>query len=151
MQYQKFASDNHLFSHIFITAISFMINQTTTVFKTKLMRFIINKSTTAVDPQHSKVKEQDISLTRNYCIIVSIQIITSIHTFILKIQKILESRGLKHRYHLWTGPLKNHWINFSLSWTCHDQTGHIFFWLCQPKTFFDQLLISVNLYQNAKN
>ena len=100
MQYQKFASDNHLFSHIFITAISFMINQTTTVFKTKLMRFIINKSTTAVDPQHSKVKEQDISLTRNYCIIVSIQIITSIHTFILKIQKILESRGLKHRYHL---------------------------------------------------
>ena len=100
MQYQKFASDNHLFSHIVITAIPFMINQKNTVFKTKLMRFIINKSTTAVDPQHSKVKEQDISLTRNYCIIVSIQIITSIHTFILKIQKILESRELKHRYHL---------------------------------------------------
>ena len=32
------------------------------------------------------------SLNRNYCIIFSIQIVSSIHTFILKIQQILESR-----------------------------------------------------------
>ena len=32
-----------------------------------------------------------------------------------------------------------------------DQTGHIHFWLCPPKKFFDQLLIFVNLYQHAEN
>ena len=32
------------------------------------------------------------SLTRNYCIIFSIQIVSSIHTFILNIQQISESR-----------------------------------------------------------
>ena len=58
------------------------------------------RSTTAVDPQHLKVKQQGISLPRNYSIIVSIQIITSIHTFILKIQQILESHELKDKYHL---------------------------------------------------
>ena len=38
--------------------------------------------TTAVDPRHLKVKE-DISLTKNYCITISIQKITFIHKFIL--------------------------------------------------------------------
>ena len=56
--------------------------------------------------------------TRNYCIIVSIQIICSIHTLILKIHQILESRELKDHCHLWIGPPKNHWINFYLSWIC---------------------------------
>ena len=42
--------------------------------------------------RHLKVKEQHISLTKNYCIIVSIKIISSVHIFILKIQQILESR-----------------------------------------------------------
>ena len=31
------------------------------------------RTTTAVDPQHSKVKGQDICLTKNYCITISIQ------------------------------------------------------------------------------
>ena len=40
------------------------------------------------------------SLTRNYSIIISIQIISSIHKFILKIQQILESPELKDHCHL---------------------------------------------------
>ena len=35
--------------------------------------------------QHLKVKEKDISLTKNYCITVSIKKISSVHRFILKI------------------------------------------------------------------
>ena len=31
------------------------------------------RSTTSLDPQHLKVKESDISLTKNYCTIISIQ------------------------------------------------------------------------------
>ena len=74
---------NRLYQHIFFWSLKTTQKRYMILFKTK--------STTAVDPQHLKVKEQDISLTRNYCIIVSIQIISSIHTFILKIQQILES------------------------------------------------------------
>ena len=46
-------------------------------------------NTTAVD-SHLKVKdiEYDLGLTKNYCIIVCMQKISSIHTLILKIQQI---------------------------------------------------------------
>ena len=46
-------------------------------------------NTTAVD-SHLKVKdiECDVGLTKNYCIIVCMQKISSIHTLILKIQQI---------------------------------------------------------------
>ena len=44
-------------------------------------------------PQHLKVKE-DISLTKNYCITISIQKITFIHKFILKMQQMLGSHEL---------------------------------------------------------
>ena len=47
-----------------------------------------------MDPQHLKVKEKDISLTKNYCLTVSMQRISSIHTLILKIQHILGSHEL---------------------------------------------------------
>ena len=53
------------------------------------------KSTTAVDPWHFKVKEYDISLTKNYCINISIQKISSIYKLILKVQQILGSHELK--------------------------------------------------------
>ena len=53
------------------------------------------RSTTAVYPRHLKVKEQDISLTKNYCITISIKIISSIHIFILRIQQVLGSDELK--------------------------------------------------------
>ena len=53
------------------------------------------RSTTAVDPQHLKV-EEDISLTKNYCITISIQKISSIHKFILKMQQILGSHEPSH-------------------------------------------------------
>ena len=56
---------------------------------------ICNKKYNCSGPRHLKVKELNISLTRNYCITISIQLISSIHIFILKIQKILESLKLK--------------------------------------------------------
>ena len=58
-------------------------------------------STTKVDWQ-LKIKdiEYDVGLTKNYCIIVSIQKISSIHTLILKIQQILGSHELNKWSHL---------------------------------------------------
>ena len=115
-----------------------------------------------MDPQHLKVEEWDISLTRNYCITIKIQIISSIHIFILKIQQILGSCELKGHYHFWQSPPKNHWINFWLSWICSSMLETANFrvlWPDWPYPFlttptqqiFDQLLIFVNLYQHAKN
>ena len=47
------------------------------------------RSTTAVDPFQLKLKEKDISLTKNYyCITISIQEISSVQKFVLKIQQI---------------------------------------------------------------
>ena len=105
------------------------------------------KNTTAVGPQHLKVKEQDNSLTKNYCITINIKIISSIHIFIFKIQ-VLGSHELKSHCHLWQGTLKNDWINFQPSCICtsmqkirlyilesHDQTGHTHFWPCLPNKF----------------
>ena len=52
-----------------------------------------------------KVKdiEYNVSLTKNYCIKVSMQIISSIHTLILKTQQIL---GF-HELNKWSYPFKN--------------------------------------------
>ena len=47
------------------------------------------RSTTAMDPRHLKVKEKDISLTKKYCITISILKVSSIHKFIFKTKQIL--------------------------------------------------------------
>ena len=115
--------------------------------------FGLTRSTIAVDPQHLKVKEQDISLTKNYCITINIKIISSINIFNFKIQ-VLGSHELKIHCHFWQGPPKNDWITFQPSCMCtstqkirlfhllfeiqsifesHDQTGHTHFWPCPPK------------------
>ena len=54
-------------------------------------------STTPLDPEHLKVKdiEQDINLTKNYYITISMQKISSIQKFNFKIQQILGSHKLK--------------------------------------------------------
>ena len=47
------------------------------------------RSTTAVDPRQLKLKEKDISLTKNYYYVtISIQEISSVQKFVLKIQQI---------------------------------------------------------------
>ena len=98
---------------------------------------------------HLKVKdiEYNVGLTKNYCITVSMQKISSIHKLI---QQILGSHELNDYTHFWPGPPKNHWNNFLLSWICTtmqkissfhqfileiqpvlkscDQTGHTCFW-----------------------
>ena len=70
-------------------------------------------STTAVD-WHLKVKDirYDVALTKNYCIKVCMQKISSIHKVILKIEQILGSDELNINTHFWPQPPKNHWINF---------------------------------------
>ena len=57
--------------------------------------------TTPVD-WHLKVKdiEYDLNLTKNYCITVNMQKISSIHTLNLKIQQILGSHELFGHTHL---------------------------------------------------
>ena len=70
--------------------------------------------TTAVD-WHLKVRdiECDVSLTKNYCITVSMRKISSIHTLILKIQQILGYHELHNGHvHSRPHPLKNQWNNF---------------------------------------
>ena len=57
------------------------------------------RSTTAVDSQHLKVKEYDISLTKIYHITISIKISSSIHIFIHKIRQVLGSHELKSHCH----------------------------------------------------
>ena len=49
------------------------------------------RSKTTVDSWHLEVKQKDISLTKSYCITVSVQKISSIHKFIFKIKQILGS------------------------------------------------------------
>ena len=117
---------------------------------------LLSRSTTAVDPHHLKVKEQDISLTKNYCITINIKIISSIHIFIFKIQ-VLGSHELSY-CHFWQGTLKNYGINLQHSYICtsmqeirlfhlfsfeiqsvlesQDQTGHTHFWSCPPNKFW---------------
>ena len=123
-----------------------------------------NKKYNCSGPQ-KKVKEHDISLTKNYCITVNIKIMSSIHIFIFKIQ-VLGSHELKSHCHFWQGTLKNDWINFQPSCICtsmqkirlfhlfsfeiqlilesQDQTGHTHFWPCPPNKF-------LNLHQHGKN
>ena len=66
-----------------------------------VLTFNITRSTTAVNPQHLKVKWQDICLTKNYCISINIRRISSnfIHKFIIKIHQILGSHELKNHGH----------------------------------------------------
>ena len=62
------------------------------------------RDTTADYPQHLQV-EEDISLTKN-CITISIQKISSIHIFILKMQQILGSPELTGHNHFGPHPPK---------------------------------------------
>ena len=59
-------------------------------------------STTAVD-RHLKVKDiKHVGLTKNYCITVSIQKISSIHILIFKMHQIFESHELNGHAHFLT-------------------------------------------------
>ena len=71
---------------------------TSSKFKQIVYNTILTRSTTAVDPQHLKFKEWDISLTKNYWIIIKTKTITSIHIFIFKTQ-VLGSHELKSHCH----------------------------------------------------
>ena len=82
------------------------------------------RSTTAVDPQHLKVKQKYISLTKNYFITISIQKISSIHKFILKRQQILGYHELK---------------------------DHGLFMTTPTQKPLNQFLAFLNLYQHTKN
>ena len=129
-------------------------------------------NTTAVD-WHSKVKdiEHNVGLTKNYCMTVSMQKISSIHKLLLKIHWILGSRKLNGHAHFWPHPTKNQRNNFQFSWICTSMqkisSFHLFifemqsllrvWWLDLPhpflttQNFFDQLFIYKNLYQHTKN
>ena len=105
-----------------------------------------------------KVKdiEYNVGLTKNYCITVSMQKISSIHKLI---QQILGSHELNDHPHFWPGPPKNLWNNFLFSWICttmqkisllhrvpRPDWPHPF--LATPiQKIFDQILMYVNLYQ----
>ena len=122
-------------------------------------------STTAVD-RHLKVKdiEYDVGISKNYCLIVSMQKISSIHKLIFYIQQILVSRT-KWSYPFLTMPTqklsflnlhqhaKYQFIPSICSWDKFTFRVHWFDWPCPfltmstPK-FFDQLLIYVSLYQH---
>ena len=73
---------------------------------------LITRSTSEVDSRHWKVKEQDNSLTKNYCITISNKKISSIHKFILKTKQVLGCHEPKGHSYFWSLPPKNHWINF---------------------------------------
>ena len=111
------------------------------------------RSLTEVDSLHLKVKE-NICLTKNYCITISIQNISSIHKLILKIRADFRVSWTK-RPHFRPRPPKN----FQLYWICirharnqflqsvHPfeiqsilqpcyQTGHTHFWSCPPPKNF---------------
>ena len=116
-----------------------------------------NKKYKSSGPPALKVKEYDISLTKNYCITISIQKIT-IHKFILKTAdvrvtwtkkgtsifdhaqpKIIESnfsfpefvtacKKKKSSFHLFISAIKS-------ILESHDQTSHIHFWPCPSNKF----------------
>ena len=89
-------------------------------------------STTSVD-WHLKVKNKtcNVGLTKNYCIKVSMQKISSINKLI---QQILGSHELHDHAHFWPGPPKSHWNNFLFSWICTTMQKIIFWptfmWIC---------------------
>ena len=66
-----------------------------------------------MDPQHLKIKEQDISLTKNYCITVDIQKTSLIHKLILQIEQILGTHELNGHTYFWPHPPKITEITFS--------------------------------------
>ena len=131
-------------------------------------------STTAVD-WHLKLKdiEYEVGLTKNYCITVSMQKISSVHTIILKIQQILGSHGLnkwpcpflttpvqksvkyllaflnlcQHAKNLFI-PSIHSWeaVKFRVLWPDWQNTHILLF---SPKNFL--INFYVNLYQHAKN
>ena len=82
---------------------------------------------------HLKAKSEkcNVGLTKNYCIKVSMQKISSINKLI---QQILGSHELHDHAHFWPGPPKSHWNNFLFSWICTTMQKIIFwptFNLCE--------------------
>ena len=59
--------------------------------------------------------EYNVGLTKNYCITVSMQKISSI---LKLIQQILGSHKLNDHAHFWPGPPRSHWNYFLFSWIC---------------------------------
>ena len=127
-------------------------------------------TTTVVEWQYRvQYLEYNISLTKNYCIIVSIQKISSIYILIQQISGVSWS---KWPCPFLTTPTQNS-VNFQLSWICSSMQKNQFipsvhswdtvnfrvlwpdwphpFLTMSTLKFFDQLFICVNLYQQAKN
>ena len=112
------------------------------------------RSTTAVAPPHLKSRiTQRVGSHSNQKLLhtISIQKISSIHKFTLKVKHVLGSHELKSHDHFWIRPHKNNWIKFSLSqirisikkwlypicsfFESRDQTGRTHFWAWPPKKF----------------
>ena len=130
-------------------------------------------TTTTVVNWHLKDKDIEyvVGLTKNYCITVIMQKISSIHKLI---QQILGSNELNGHAHFLPCPSKNHWNNFQLSWiSTRMQKNQFLSWihlwdtvkfrvlwkgwphpsLTMPtptQLLIGQLLIYVNLYQHIK-
>ena len=108
-------------------------------------------STTPVD-WHLKVKDKKcvVCLIKNYCIIVNMQKISSIHKLI---QQILGSHELNDHAHFWPGHPKIIEITFSFLELCDHPVTR----LATPisdhtlQKKFWSTLIYVNLFQHAKN
>ena len=119
----------------------------------------VTRSTTAVDHQHLKVKEKDVSLAKTNCITISIEKISSFQKFILKIQQILGSHELKSNDIFNHAHPKITESTFSFPEflpACKNSVYSIHSILRYPfltmstQNIFDQILIFVNLYQHAK-
>ena len=124
----------------------------------------MTRNTTAVDTRHLRVKGQDICLTKNYFIAISIQKINLIHKFILKIQQILGSQNHAHPKIIKSTfsfpefvPVWKKSVYSICSFLRYSQFQPPVTRLATPIfdhahiKNFDQLLIFVNLYQHAKN
>ena len=93
-----------------------------------------------MDPLHLNVKEKCHLNTKNYCITISIQKISSIHIFTFKVQQLLGSHELKSHGHFSIHQPKNNWIDFWLSWirtsiekmTLFHLFIFLFLWLATP-------------------
>ena len=131
------------------------------------------RSTTAVENQHLKIKEWDISLTKIITSLLAFRKISSIHKIILKMQQILGSQELKRLWPFLTMSTQKS-LNQPFAFLNLYQHGknmfipsvhfldtvnlrapspdwpHSFFTMPTPKVS-NYFFICMNLYQHAKN
>ena len=123
-------------------------------------------STTDVDPWNLKVKGLDIHVTKNCCITINIQKISSIHKFNLKVtrtkrpcQFLMPNQKSFSQLSAFLNLYQNAKNQFTPSVHFWDTVNFRVMWPDWPRPFlimhtqkiFDQLLVYVNLYQHAKN